>query len=238
MDSDVSPTPYPFPAGSVRWVLASLYLVGTVLQALEFALENPVEDTSERVAYWAEHTTRVGWSMALGLLAVPFLLGGFGVLVALCRRTSQRLSWAAAALLTCAMVGLAALHGMEQAAYGLTRAGNRTAAVAVLDAEDVGLPGAVLVLLFLVGAFFGILTLVAATWRSPLVPRAVPVLVLAFAVLDFALGFGLVGHLVGVAAALVVAWAVLVGYDRSAEPGAGVVLPRPRRSRTHTYSDV
>jgi uncharacterized membrane protein len=136
------------------------------------------------------------------------------------------------------MVGLAALHGMEQAAYGLTRAGNRTAAVAVLDAEDVGLPGAVLVLLFLVGAFFGILTLVAATWRSPLVPRAVPVLVLAFAVLDFALGFGLVGHLVAVAAALVVAWAVLVGYDRSAEPGAGVVLPRPRRSRTHTYSEV
>jgi hypothetical protein len=223
---------YPFPTGRSRWVFASLFLLGTVCQALEFVIENPNEDSAERVAYWADHATRVGWSMTFGILAVPFLLGGFAVLVALSLRTSRRLSWAAATLLTFAMVGISAIHGLELAAYGLTRAGDHTAAVAVLDAEDVGLPGGVLFVMFLSGALFGVLTLVAATWRSPLVPRAVPVLILTFGVLDFGLGFGLVAHLVNVLAGLAVAWAVVVGYERSTRGGGpGLALPRARIGR-------
>jgi hypothetical protein len=236
--SGTAPTPtstgsaaYPLPGGGARWLVASFYLLGTALQALEFVLENPVEDTSERVASWAEHSTRIGLSMTFGLLAVPFLIGGLAVLVTLSRRTSQRLAWVAAGLLTCAMVGLAAIHGLELAAYGLTRAGDRAAAVAVLDAEDLALPGAVLITMFLLGALFGTITLAVVTWRSPLVPRAVPVFILAFAVLDLVLGFGLVAHLVAVAGGLTLAWAVIVGYDRSPAAGGGAALPRPRTGR-------
>ena len=85
---------------------------------------------------------------------------------------------------------------------------------------------------FLAGAAIGVLCLVVASWRSPLVPRAVPVLLLAFAVLDFGLGFGLVSHLVNVAAGALVAWAVVTGYSRSTAPGSsGWRLPLPRSHR-------
>ncbi len=48
--------------------------------------------------------------------------------------------------------------------------------------------------MFLGGAVLGTVTLAAAAWRSPLVPRIVPVFMLAFAVLDFAAGLGVVSH--------------------------------------------
>ncbi|MGH8971474.1 MAG: hypothetical protein ACRDV1_16160, partial [Actinomycetes bacterium] len=176
--------------------------------------------------------TRIGLSMAAGLLAVPFLIGGFAVLVVLCLDRSPRLARTAAVFLTFAMVGLAAVHGLELAAYGLTRSGDTAAAVSVLELEDPGLPGAVLFVTFLAGAAFGTLALVAAMWWSPLLPRVVPFLVLGFAVLDFALGFGLVAHLVNVAAAAVVAWAVVTGYSRDSRSGGTAwKIPGPRSGR-------
>ena len=45
--------------------------------------------------------------------------------------------------------------------------------------------------MFLGGAVLGTLTLAAAVWRSPLVPRVVAAFILAFAALDFAAGWGL-----------------------------------------------
>ena len=42
------------------------------------------------------------------------------------------------------------------------------------DSADMGLPGPVLLILFMGGAVLGTLTLAAAQWRSPLVPRVVP----------------------------------------------------------------
>ena len=226
-----APARYPF-AGRARWLAASLLVTGNALQAIEFALESPREDYAERVAYWSEHSTRVGWSMATGYLAVPFLIGGFGVLVALCLRSTPRLAWVSAGLLTLAMTGLAALHGFEGAAYGLSRAGDAATAATVLEGEDIGVPGAVIFVTFLAGAAIGVLCLVVASWRSPLVPRAVPILLLAFAVLDFGLGFGLVSHLVNVAAGAVVAWAVVTGYSRSTAAGSsGWRLPLPRSHR-------
>ena len=216
--------------GRGRWVAAVLLVTGTLLQLVEFVLENPIDDNEDRVAYWADHTTRVGISMAAGIAAVPFLIGGFGVLVALCRPFTPRLAWTAAALLTMAMVGLAAIHGLEATAYGLLRAGDSDAAVTALEGEDIGAPGAVVFIMFLGGALFGIITIAVAMWRSPLVPRLSPVCVLGFAVFDFVLGFGVVGHALNVIAFALVAAAVVVGYRRGGTP-ATVWLPTPRREQ-------
>jgi hypothetical protein len=210
---------YPI-TGRTRWAAATLLITGAALQVVEFLLENPKDDNTARVAYWAQHLTRIGVSESVGLLAVPFLIGGFAVAIALTRRRSPRLAWIAACFLTCAMVGLAAVHGVEMTAYGLVRAGNTAAAVTALNGNDLGLPGPVLLVLFLGGAVLGTLTLIGAEWRSPLVPRVVPMFVLAFVVLDLALGWGVISHTVALVGNAVLAWAVLTGYSRTA-PKAG-----------------
>jgi hypothetical protein len=201
-------------SGPSRWVAAVLVTTGALLQVVEFLLESPLDDNTARVAYWAEHASRIAASQAAGLLAIPFLIGGFGVMVALSRERSPRLAWTAAAFLTCAMVGLAAIHGLEMAAAGLVRGGNPAAAVSVLNGDTIGAPGIVLFILFLGGAALGTLTIAAALWRSPLVPRAVPVLILLFAVLDFAVGLPVESHLVALVNGFILAWAVVTGYSR------------------------
>jgi hypothetical protein len=200
--------------GASRWLAAILVVTGALLQVVEFLLENPLDDNAARVAYWAEHASRIAASQAAGLLAIPFLIGGFGVMVALSRERSPRLAWTAAAFLTCAMVGLAAVHGLEMAAAGLVRSGDKAAAVAVLDGNDLASPGIVLFILFLGGAALGTLTIAAALWLSPLVPRAVPVLILLFAVLDFAVGLPVESHLVALVNGVILAVAVVTGYSR------------------------
>jgi hypothetical protein len=213
------PNVHPF-RGRARWAAAALLITGALLQVVEFLLEGSGGDSAGRVAYWSEHLTRIGLAQSAGILAVPFLLGGFGVMVALTRGRSPRLAWTAGCLLVCAMVGLAAVHGAEMIAYGLVRTGDTAAAAAALDNSESGLPAAVLFLLFLGGAVLGILTMSAALWRSPLVPRVMPVFLLAFAVLDFAVGWGVVGHSVALVGNAILAWAVLTGYSRMAPKAA------------------
>jgi hypothetical protein len=200
--------------GGSRWIAASILVSGALLQVIEFLLVNPPDDNAARVAYWAAHPTQTGVSMASGLLAVPFLLGGAAVMVALTRGRSPRLAWTAGAFMTLAMVGLAAIHGYELAAYGLVRSGAEAAATAILNSDNVGLPGVVLLVMFLGGAVLGTLTLAAAMWRSPYVPHIAVVFTLAFVVLDFAFGQGVLSHLANLAGFTIVAVAVVTGYSR------------------------
>jgi hypothetical protein len=214
--------------GRARWAAAIVLVAGTLLQVVEFLLENPPDDNAARVALWAAHPTQVGLSMASGLLAVPFLLGGSAVLVALTRAYSPRLAWAGGVLMTFAMVGLAAVHGYELAAYTLTRSGDVAAATAILNGDNPGLPEVVLFAMFLGGALLGTLAMAAAVWRSPLVPRIAAVFILAFAVLDFAVGQAVVSHLVNLAGFTIVAVAVVGGYSRQPRVAAqGVAQQRP-----------
>ena len=53
-----------------------------------------------------------------------------------------------------------------------------------------------------------------AAWRSPYVPCIRVVFLLAFAVLDFALGQGVASHLVNLVGFAIVAGAVVTGYTR------------------------
>jgi hypothetical protein len=204
--------------GRARWVAAAVLLAGPLLQAIEFLLATDARENAARVAAWAADPDRTGLAQASGLLAVPCLLGGIAVLVALARGRSPRLAWTAGILMAVAMVGLAGVHGVELAAYGLARSGDLNAATSVLDGNSLGLPGGVMLVMFLGAATLGTLTMAVAVWQSPLVPRLAAVCLLAFAVLDFALGQGILGHLVNLAGFALVAAAVVVGYAR--QPGA------------------
>jgi hypothetical protein len=211
-------------SGRARWVAAALLVTGALLQVVEFLLENPLNDVAARVDYWGQHLTRIGFSESVGLLAVPFLLGAVAVEVALARVASRRLAWVAGSFMVCALTGLAAVHGVEMTAYGLVRAGNPSAAVTALEGSDLGLPGVVLLVLFLGGAALGVLTMSVALWRSPLVPRLAPVFLLAFIVLDLA-GWPVVSHVVALAGSAILAWAVITGYTRKA-PGGRTMTAR------------
>jgi hypothetical protein len=133
-------------------------ILGPLLKAIEFLLESGVEDNSARVAFWSEFPSRTGLSMASGLLAIPFLLGGIATIVTLTRTHSRRLAWLAGTFMTFAMAGLAAVHGYELAAFGFVKTGNPTGAITILNADSLGLPGGVLFIMFLGGAVLGTLT--------------------------------------------------------------------------------
>ena len=212
--------------GAGKWFAAALLLFGSLLQMAEFLLVPANVEPAARVAYWASNLTRVGVSMTVGLLAVPLLIGGFAVLVALTRGRSPRLAWTAGSLMILAMVGLAAIGGAEQAAYWLTLGGDQQAAAKLLNAGDVGLPGAVLMVLFLGGAVLGSLTLAVAMWRSPYLPRIAAVGVVLFVVVDIAVGQPVIGHVISVIWSAISAWAVLTGYVRHPRAGAtGAAAP-------------
>jgi hypothetical protein len=210
-----------FQTTRARWAAAVLVTVGAALQVVEFVLEPGTDDTASRLAWWAEHPDRLAWSQAAGLLAIPFLIGGVAVMVALTRRHSRRLAAAAAVALTSAMAGLAAVHGVEQAARMVAQAGHEDAALAILEGTEFGLAGAVVLVMFLVGALVGTVCIYIAMWRSPYVPRLAVVFGAGFVVMDILLGWGIVGHLAALASGLVLAWAVVTGHVRT---------PRPKRA--------
>jgi len=204
----------PIFADRSRWMAAAILVIGPLFQAIEFLLESPPDDNATRVVSWAADPERIGLSMTSGLLAVPFLLGAVAVLVALTRGASPRLAWIAGTLMTFAMVGLGTVHGFEMAAYSLTLSGDLSAARAVRDVGQIVLPAVVLLIMFFGGAVLGTLTLAGAAWRSPFVPRIAVGFMVAFAVLDFALGQGVVSHLVNLAGFAIIAAAVVAGYSR------------------------
>ncbi|GIH26890.1 hypothetical protein Aph01nite_52000 [Acrocarpospora phusangensis] len=203
-----------------RWALSVLPLTGTVLQLAESLLEPASAGPAERVAEWVAHPDRVGISMAAGMLAIPFLIGGFVALARLAAERSRALAWTAFALLAAAMSGLGMVHGFESVAYALALDGDAATAVQVLQLEDLGLVGVVGMLMFLGGALLGVVTLAVAVWRSPYVPWVVPVLLLAFVLADMVAGWTVLGHAIGVAWALALAVAVLRGYGRGSRQAA------------------
>ena len=219
-----TPTPEtgvePVFTGRSRWAAAALVTVGAALQVAEFVLESTAADPAARLAWWQEHPDRIQASQVVGLLAIPFLLGGFAAIVAMTRRTSRRLSTVAAVALTSAMTGLAAIHGFEQAARMASDAGNDDAALVILEGSNAGAPGIALLVMFLGGALIGTISLYVAMWRSPLVPRLAVVFGAAFLVLDLVLGFGVLGHVAALASGVVVAWAIVTGYGRKVRPRA------------------
>jgi hypothetical protein len=211
------PTPSTFPLHRrARWAAAALFILGGALQLAEFVLERSPDASGARVAWWLAHDLRTQLSQALGLLALPLMIGGFLYGYRLIREQSRRLSLVAISLLVTAMVGLGLVHGIEFAARWAAVAGHRAAAVDILEVGDPGLPGIVGFVMFLGCAVLGNVLVAVALWRSHYVHRIVAVLVIAFAVLDFAAGQGLAAHVLDLGTDGLFAWACLSGYVRTA----------------------
>jgi hypothetical protein len=215
--------------GAARWRAACLLVTGAALQVVEFVCERPAKTTGARLDWWTAHPDRLGVSQAAGTLAIPFLIGAVLMMWRLARAQSPKLATIAASALMCAMVGLSAIHGLELAASMALKAGHRPAAATILDGTNVGLPGAVLFVLFLGGALLGTVTMDIALWRSRFVPRLAVVFAVAFIVFDFAIGWGVVSHTFALLSGIVLAWAVVTGYAREpkASKQAADIEPAP-----------
>ncbi len=218
-----SPPEYPVARG-LRWPAAVVLLLGGGLQLTEFLLEPEQSDSHARVQWWLTHGTRLQLSQALGLVAVLLLLIGVCVLWRLAREDSRRLASVALVMTASAMVGLAAVHGIELAAYWAARSAGESAAVSILDVQSPGIAGTVGFIMFLPMAVIGNLVMAVALWRSRYVPRPVAWLLVAFVLLDFVAGQGVISHATTFAQGILLAWAVVTGYQRSPR------TPRRRRA--------
>ena len=217
---DASPT-YPFASRS-RALPALLVTAGGALQVIEFAIAPQGLEVPDRLAWWVEHPTRIGIAQAAGILALPFLVGGFLVMGRLCLRHSRRVTTAALSLLVVAMIGLGVIQGLEVASNWLAQAGHLEQATMVQETPDPGIAGITLMAMFMGGALIGMILLNVALWRSRFVPRIVVPFTVAFMVLDFVVGWVLAAHLSVFVADLILAWALVTGYRRNDYNGQSV----------------
>lgn len=170
--------------GRARLVATVFLIVGPVLlllAGLSAAANNAVNAAASPAA--------AGWVDLAQFLAVIFMVGWGLVVLSTTRRLSPVAAWTGFGALTCQLVGLAALTGMQ--VLLLVQATQGMDPVTLDRAMNDGLfgyaVGAVMFICFLPGLVIGLIAMSVATWRSPWVPRAVPVLLAAVLVLDVVL---------------------------------------------------
>lgn len=189
---------------------ATALVLGAGLQLAAFSIEPASEATIDRLRWIADHPGQANLAKLCDLLAMPFLLGSALVYVLLSKDRSPRLAYAAGILLGTGLVGLTAVQGYETTQFGLAQDG-RFDLVTLADAIDnVTIPPAIaMIVMLLVGGFFGLLGMAVALWRSRAVPRAAVLLIPVFVLVDFILQRGLAGHAIQFVAASWIAWVVL-----------------------------
>jgi len=193
-----------------RLAAAATLLLAASFQLAAFLTEEQHDETIDRFRWIAANPDQADLAKLFDILAMPFLFGVVIVYVLLSRQRSPRLAYAGGILLGCGMVGLSMIQGYEALAFSLVQDG-RFELSALADAfEDAAPPTIAMLLFFLPGAFFGLLTLVVALWRSRAVPRAAVLLIPLFIITDFLLQMGVLGHAIALAAACWIASAVLL----------------------------
>ena len=171
-------------AAAVTLVLAAAFPLASHL------IPPPIADRStyDWLHWVADRPDLANLTKVFELLALPFLFGTVLVYVLLSRQRSPRLAYAGGILFGCGLVGLSAVEGYETLAYALAQDGRfeLTALADVVDAQS-SMPAIVMLLLLVVGVFFGLLTSAVALWRSGAVPRAAVLMILAFLLVDLVL---------------------------------------------------
>jgi hypothetical protein len=171
-------------AAAVTLVLAAAFPLASHL------IPPPIADRStyDWLHWVADRPDLANLTKVFELLALPFLFGTVLVYVLLSRQRSPRLAYAGGILFGCGLVGLSAVEGYETLAYALAQDGRfeLTALADVVDAQS-SVPAIVMLLLLVLGAFFGMLTSAVALWRSGAVPRAAVLMILAFLLVDLVL---------------------------------------------------
>ena len=194
-----------------RAAAAGTLVLGAALQLASFLTIPSHDETEERLRWIAANPGQADASKLFEILAMPFLLGTVLVYVLLSRRRSPRLAYAGGILLGCGMVGLSMLQGYETLEFGLATDGSFDLAALADAVDDISSPPTIaMLLLFLPGVFFGLLTMSVALWRSRAVPRGAVLLIPAFLVTDILLQQGVAGHAIALVGAVWIASAVLL----------------------------
>jgi hypothetical protein len=193
-----------------RVAAAGTLVAGAAFQLAAFLTMPSYDHTIDRLRWVADHPTQAGVSKVCDILAMPFLFGTALVYVLLTRRASPRLAYLGGILLGCGMVGLTASQGLETLEFSLAQDGRFDLAALADKVDNIsGGPIVAILLLFIPGAVFGLLTFTVALWRSRAVPRGAVLLLPVFLVLDIALQQGVIGHAVALVGAAWIATAIL-----------------------------
>jgi hypothetical protein len=203
-----SPATHFTPAG--RIAAAATLVLGAACQLAAFVIEKQSDETLDRLQWIAANPDRANVAKTFDLLATPFLLGTALVYVLLARERSRRLAYAGGILLGCGLVGLTAIQGYETAQFGLAEDGRLDLTTLADAVDDISIaPAVAMLVLFIPGVLFGLLTLTVALWRSRAVPRGAVALIPAFIVVDIFLQQGVAGHAISLVGACWIAWTVL-----------------------------
>jgi hypothetical protein len=121
------------------------------------------------------------------MVGTALLFFALPVWLLLARQRSPRLAWIGAIMGTFGMAAQAVISGVDLVDYTVARSGNVNfvALHQVIDAGT-GLPFAVFMVMFLVGAFVGTAITMVALWRAGTLPRPALLLWIAFLIVNVA----------------------------------------------------
>ena len=203
-----------------RWAAAATLVVAAGFQLAAFIAEPRNDETIDRFEWVAANPDRADLAKLFDLLAMPFLFGVVLVYVLLTRGRSPRLAYVGGILLGCGMVGLTAVQGYETFAFTVVQDGGFDLADLADAFDSLSPAAAAMLILFLPGALFGLLTMTVALWRSRAVARGAVVLIPVFIVVDIFLQQGLAAHAIALVAACWIASAVLLAGRVVGKEGA------------------
>jgi len=220
---------------AARWTRAGRGAGGATLvlaascQLAAFLIEVQHSKTIDRLEWVAANPVRANVAKTFDLLAMPFLFGVVIVYVLLSRERSRRLAYSGGIILAAGLVGLTAAQGFEALEFALAQDG-RFDLTSLADAIDnlSSAPTIAMLLLFLPGVFFGLLTMTVALWRSQAVPRGAVLLIPLFILTDIFLQQGVLGHAIALVGAVWIASAVLLAGRFAPTRGAADQLAGPR----------
>lgn len=173
-------------ADNFRRTLAGLCLIAAPLVLLVALLVHPGEGEGGLVQTISDNPGRVEISNLLiiisSVLFVPGLLG----ILRLIRERGVTLAHVGVGLALIGVLGHAVWAGFQIVLVGMVEGGIDQAQLSRM--VESGPPNAgfvVVMLMFLLGFFLGVVVLAASLWRSHVVPRLAPICILAAAVWDF-----------------------------------------------------
>jgi hypothetical protein len=140
-----------------------------------------------RAAFVQSHPDLSGVGVVADLLGTTLLFFSLPIWLLLARHRSPRLAWTGAIVGTFGMAAQAAIHGVDFIDWMVARDGtlDYAAFTHVIDSGS-GLPIAVFMVMFLVGAFGGTAISIVALWRAGTLPRPALLLWIAFLVVNLA----------------------------------------------------
>lgn len=212
-----NPVPRPAPIG--RRVAVVALTVGATLNLTEALIGRVVGQNSsvaDNLDAWAAKPALAATGLVLGTLAVPFMLLGFVAMGQLIRPRMPKLGTTAMVLGFLGSLGFLGIHAVGVVEHAAAGEPDRQAMVAVIEATQSSALGLVIVMPFMLGLVGSVLLSSIGFLRTRVVPVWIPVVLLAFLVLDFG-GFP-VGpvdpHWLFLAASLGLAYAIAQRTDR------------------------